>query len=72
MSVVDRHCFDADPNLHVDADRDPDGHQKDTDPHADPTLKVSHIVKIRKFILFLFTSVPLYNDFPLSRVANVL
>jgi len=37
-SVVERHCFNADPDLHVDADQDPDPswHQND----ADPTLSL--------------------------------
>jgi hypothetical protein len=35
---VDLHRFDADlnPNFHVDADPDPDWHQNEADPHADP------------------------------------
>jgi hypothetical protein len=40
-SVVDLHCFDADPDFHFDADPDPDPvperHQYDADPHANPT-----------------------------------
>ncbi len=48
-SVVDRHCFDADPdlNFHVDADPDPDPdrYQNDADSHADPTLSFTHIAK---------------------------
>jgi hypothetical protein len=37
-SVMDWHRFDADldPNFHVDADPDPDWHQNNADPHADP------------------------------------
>ncbi len=39
ISVGDRHCFDAvpDPNIHVNVDTDPDRHQNDADPLADPT-----------------------------------
>jgi hypothetical protein len=46
-SVVDRHRFDADPdpNFHVDAvpDSDPDWHENDADPHADPTPNFTHV-----------------------------
>jgi hypothetical protein len=28
---------DPDPNFHVDADPNPDWHQNDADPHANPT-----------------------------------
>jgi hypothetical protein len=41
ISVGDRHCFDAvpDPNFHVNVDPDPDCHQNDADPLADPTQR---------------------------------
>jgi hypothetical protein len=37
MLWIDR--FDADPDLHVDADPDPDWHQNDADPHAGSYLE---------------------------------
>jgi hypothetical protein len=46
-SFVDWHHFDADsdPNFHVDADpdQDPDWHQHNADPHADPTRTFTHV-----------------------------
>ncbi len=36
-----------DPNFHVDADpdADPDWHQNNADPHADPTKSFTHVGK---------------------------
>jgi hypothetical protein len=39
-SVVDQH-----PNFHVDSDPDPDWHQNNADPHADPTTSLTHVEK---------------------------
>jgi hypothetical protein len=66
--VVNRHHFDADPdldpNIHVDADPDPDRHQNEADPHADTTpssqildnkkITVSHrIVSVHCFFFLI-------------------
>jgi hypothetical protein len=57
-SVVVRHRFESfDTDLQVDADPDPDGHQNDADPHADPS-KFYTSWKIRKKFLLLFTVLP--------------
>ncbi len=40
------------PNFHVDADPDPDRHQKNADPQADPTPKFYICWKIRNFATF--------------------
>ncbi len=50
---MDRYRCDAEPdtNFYVDADQDrdpdadPDWHQNDADPHADPTLSFTHVGK---------------------------
>jgi hypothetical protein len=39
-SVVDQH-----PNFHVDSDPDPDWHQNNADPRADPTPSFTHVEK---------------------------
>jgi hypothetical protein len=50
-SVLVRHRFDADsdrdPTLYFDADPnpDPDWHQNNADPHADPTSSYTHVEK---------------------------
>ncbi len=52
--VVDRHRYDADPNPNflVDLDPDPDWHQNDASPHADPTPSFTHVGK--SFIFYFF------------------
>jgi hypothetical protein len=66
---VDRHRFDAesDPKttFHFDADPDldPDWHQNNADPHADPTPSFAHVGKLGKILLFLFTVMSVYNVF---------
>jgi hypothetical protein len=53
--VVDRHRVDADQdpgpdsNFHVDAYPDPDWHQDDANPQADPTPSFHSCWKIRLF-----------------------
>ncbi len=44
---MDRHRFDADPdlNFHVDAGADPDWHQNDADPDAVPAICFTHVGK---------------------------
>lgn len=42
-SVVGRNRFD--PNFHFDAGPDPDWHQNDAKPHADPTPTFTHVGK---------------------------
>ncbi len=44
---MDRHRFDAAPDqdFHVANDPDPDWHQYDADPHADPTPSFKHVGK---------------------------
>jgi hypothetical protein len=42
-------------------DPDPDWHQKDANPHADPTPSVTHVGK-SNFFLLLVTAFPVYND----------
>jgi hypothetical protein len=73
-SVVDRHCFDADsdsvPTLHVDADPDPDWHQNDAHPYADPSPSFTPVEEVRGFSL-LFTAIPVYNDFPVSSIVKM-
>jgi hypothetical protein len=72
----DRHIvsadLDSDPTLHVDAvpDPDPDWHQNDADPHADPTPSFTPIEDIRGSSL-LFTTMLVYNDVPFSSIAKV-
>jgi hypothetical protein len=46
-SVVDQHRVDADP------DPDPDWHQNDADPHADPTLSSTHVGKSHLVLLMV-------------------
>jgi hypothetical protein len=52
-SVVDRHRFDADSDLSFLVDDDPgpnpDCHQNDADPHADPTPSFTHDVGKSEF-----------------------
>jgi hypothetical protein len=56
--VVDRHRFDADPdtvpNFQVDAgpDPDPNWHQNDADPHADPTPSFTHVEKSEYLLIY--------------------
>jgi hypothetical protein len=40
-------CADPYPNFHVyaDPDPDPDWHQSDADPHADPTTSLNYVGK---------------------------
>ncbi len=65
---MDRHRFKADPvpdqNFHVDADpdreRDPDWHQNNADPHANPTPSFTHVGK-SEFSFYLVTALPVYN-----------
>jgi hypothetical protein len=49
-SGMDKHRFDGDtdpdPNFHCNAGPDPDWHQNDADPHADPIQCFAHIRKI--------------------------
>jgi hypothetical protein len=40
-----------DPNFLVDTDPDPDWHQNDADPHADPNLSFTHVGKY-EFLTF--------------------
>ncbi len=46
---LNRHPFDADPdldpNFHVEADPDPDWHQNEADPHADPNPSLQMLGK---------------------------
>ncbi len=71
-SVVDRHLFDADPdpNFHFDAELDPDldpeWHQNNADPHAEPTQSFTvHILENRKKKrLLLYTAMSVINVFP--------
>ncbi len=57
-SVVDRHRFDTDPDpdfhFNAEPDTDPEWHQTDAGPHADPTLSCNFI-HVRKNVL-LFTA----------------
>jgi hypothetical protein len=66
ISVVSRHSGSE---FNSDADTDPDRHQNNADPHVDPTLNLTHILKLEKnfqfksqkcqftfFSLFLFSS----------------
>jgi hypothetical protein len=48
---VDRHRFnvDLDPDLHFDADPDPDWHRNDADSHADLTPSFTHVGKSEIF-----------------------
>jgi hypothetical protein len=73
---VFRRCFGADPdsNIQYDADPDPDGHQKEDDPHADPSTSFTHVRKY-SFFLLLVTALPvymLYNVLSFSSVSKVL
>jgi hypothetical protein len=70
--VVDRHRVDVDPdpNFHFGADMYPEWHQKDADPHADPTPNFCSYWKIGEKNLLLFTAMPAYNGFPFSSVAR--
>jgi hypothetical protein len=65
------HRFDADPDLHVDADTDPDRHQNDADsdpdwhqndadPHADPTPSFTRLEN-SIFFLLLVKTLPVNN-----------
>jgi hypothetical protein len=54
ISVVDRHCLDADPDPTIDSDADPDLDPKPTQP--DPTLHM--LVKSEFFKILLFAKVP--------------
>ncbi len=56
------------PNFHVDAD--PDGHQNNPDPHADPTPEFYTYWKILIFLLSV-TTLPFYNVSSFSSVSNV-
>ncbi len=51
--VVNRHRFDADPdldpNLYVNADPDPNWHQNEADPHAYPTQSLQMLEKKNTF-----------------------
>jgi hypothetical protein len=46
-SVAVRHLVDADPDIHLDANPDPDllWNQNDADPQADPTSNFTHFGK---------------------------
>ncbi len=48
---MDRHSFDADPEsdpkFYVDAD--PESHQKNANPHTDPTPSLTHVPENLKF-----------------------
>jgi hypothetical protein len=48
---VDLYCFDSDsdtdPNFHFDAGPDPDCHQNDADPYADPKPSFTRIRKYK-------------------------
>jgi hypothetical protein len=57
--------FDA-----VDPDPDPDWHQNDADPHADPTPSFTHVGKSDIFLL-LVTALPVYYVLSFSSVSNV-
>jgi hypothetical protein len=52
-SVVDRHCFEADPesdpNFDVDDDTDPGRHQNNADPPAEPNPSFTHVGKSEFF-----------------------
>jgi hypothetical protein len=75
-SGVGRHRFDADPdpNFHVDVDPDPDPdpdwHQNDADPHADPSLSVTHVGKCDFFLLFV-AALQVYNVLPVTSVSKM-
>ncbi len=49
-------------------DADPDRHQNNADPHADPTPTFT---QFGEFFLLLFTVMPVYNVLLVSSVANV-
>jgi hypothetical protein len=51
---VDQHA-DLDPNIHVDADPDldPDWHQHDADPHANPTPCFTQLAGLQCFIFLM-------------------
>ncbi len=53
ISVVDRHRFDA--------DRDPDRHQNDANPHAYPNQCFTHVGKAEFFKIILFTAMPVFH-----------
>ncbi len=60
--VVDRHGYDARSGSefpYVDADPDPDWHQYNADPHADPTPSFTHVRKSK--LLLIVTALPVYN-----------
>jgi hypothetical protein len=52
MNIVDQHRLcGPDPNFHVEAVPDPDWHQNDADPHADPTPSLINVGKSYFFLL---------------------
>jgi hypothetical protein len=63
-NVVDRYRFDADldPNFLFDTDQDPDPdlHQNDADPRADPTASFTDAGK-SNFFQILVIALPVYN-----------
>ncbi len=48
---------------------DPDWHQNDADPHADPTPCFTHVEKL--FCLLLVTALPIYNVLSFSSLYSV-
>jgi hypothetical protein len=55
------------------ANDDPDWHQNDPDPYADPTPSFTHIFQNPNFlILFLVTALTVYNVLSFSAVSRTL
>ncbi len=65
---MDRHRLDADPDPNFHAD--PDWHQHDADPHANPTQIFTHVGK-PDFFLLLVNSLIVHNVLSFLSVSNV-